>query len=227
MAAPSSPNALGQLLEEFQVTALLSPPNVPRYNGPVEAGMGPGTIAGPDRGRRLLTAHPSNHRRPRSRAGPADGPPPVKKVRATYEAMQDGRFGHWTCDDVEGALLPVNLASHPWGPLGPTPQQRWDQRTPLTAQQRTAFLQCLLDSRPQVLHELDLVDDDTLTDKERATVARSTTRRALETLGCLSTRRRRITPPVNSHLRDRISQWVQQEDLLHYFRPNPGAGGRT
>lgn len=53
--------------------------------------------------------------------------------------------------------------------------------------------------------ELAYGEDTLLGRAERAIVARAAARRALEALGHLLVRRRRITPPSNSPLRTRIS----------------------
>ena len=100
------------------------------------------------------------------------------KTRATHEALRHGRYGRWTCDDVEAGRLLANLTGQPWGPLGPTPQHARD-----TPQRRTAFRQCLQDCRLQVLHDLDLGEGLNLTPAEHASAARPATRRAMETRG--------------------------------------------
>ena len=127
------------------------------------------------------------------------------KTRAYHEAARHGRIGNWTSDDVEAARILANLTARPWGPYGPTPQRRWDQRVPISAQQRQAFRQCVQDMQDQVAAECRLLPDELRDRSKRATVARLAVRRALEKLGYLVVRRRRITPPVKSDLRANIT----------------------
>jgi hypothetical protein len=57
----------------------------------------------------------------------------------------------------------------------------------------------------EVRIKLGYTQDTLLGRPERAIVARAAARRALEALGYLEVRRRRITPPFSSPLRARIS----------------------
>jgi transposase InsO family protein len=61
------------------------------------------------------------------------------KTRTHHEAARGGRPGEWTCDDAEGARLQANETARPWGVCGPTPQEVWQARQPLEAEERAAF----------------------------------------------------------------------------------------
>jgi transposase InsO family protein len=126
------------------------------------------------------------------------------KTRAHYLAAQHGRPGAWTCDDVETARLQANATSRPWGPRGPTPRERWDERVPITTEQRDEFGCCVEEMKTRVCGELFPNGSVSLGREDQAAVARSAVRRALETLGYLVVRRRRITPPFKAALRDNI-----------------------
>jgi transposase InsO family protein len=76
------------------------------------------------------------------------------KTRAHYEAVRHGRAGAWTCDDVETARVQANLTSRPWGSKGPTPQERWDQRVPITIEQRCELCRCVQEMETRVRDEL-------------------------------------------------------------------------
>jgi hypothetical protein len=117
------------------------------------------------------------------------------KTRICLEAARHGRQDHWTSDDVEAARQLANCASRPWGPRQPTPEQRWDARTPLGPACRAAFGQAVLRQESLVRLELGCPPGGDLPRHDRAAVAREAIRRALEELGYLSVRRRRITPP--------------------------------
>lgn len=106
---------------------------------------------------------------------------------------------------LEAARLQANLTARPWGDRGPTPQEVWNRRTPITQHQRRAFLQCVERTQRDVRAELGYAQNTLLGRRDRAIVARAAARRALMSLGYLQVRRMRITPPFNSPLRDRIS----------------------
>jgi putative transposase len=61
------------------------------------------------------------------------------KTRAEMHASRMGRPGQWTFDDVAAALHEANVTARPHGPSGPSPEQAWSQRTPITAPERSAF----------------------------------------------------------------------------------------
>jgi transposase InsO family protein len=155
------------LLEEWQVTALLSPPRTPRYNGSVEAGGG------------------------------------AFKREVHYRASDHGHPGRWTSDDIAGAGLQGNAALRPWGPHGPTPQDLWQRRPVITADQRARFIECVAAMRRQILLEHG-ASEASLSNLARAAVARQAIRRALIQLGFLLVQRKRISPPFNSPLWDKI-----------------------
>jgi len=54
-------------------------------------------------------------------------------------SARHGRPGEWTCDDVEGARREANETAKLWGIHGPTPEEVWKNRVPITAGERAAF----------------------------------------------------------------------------------------
>jgi transposase InsO family protein len=123
------------------------------------------------------------------------------KTRVYYEAVRHGRIGAWTSDDLEAAHGLSNCAARPWGAHGPTPQEAWDRRPRITPQQRTQFLECVAQATAALQVQLDHGLNEELQVAPRASVAREAVRRALEELGYLLVRRRRVSPPFNSSLR--------------------------
>ena len=166
--SPFISKTLRRLLRHYQVTLLLSPPRLPRYNGAVEAGNG------------SLKSH------------------------AFIEACRYGRGSNYTSDDLELARQQLNCTQRPWGAGGATPQQVWQSRKPITQDQRRQFLLCLRQMQRQVLDELGMHERQLHNHNARATVARESIRRALESLGFLLVRRKRISPPFRSPLRDKF-----------------------
>ena len=126
------------------------------------------------------------------------------KWRTLCQAMAHGRDDDWTSDDVEAALQELNTTLRPGGASQPTPWATWQQRKPITPEQRIQFRQTVQHATAQAWTKLALSPEPS-NRTARAVVARAAVRRALETLGYLLVQRRRITPPVHSPLRARIT----------------------
>ena len=91
------------------------------------------------------------------------------------------------------------------GDDGPTPQERWDQRTPITPQQRQDFQQAVRQNEKAIRLELGYRPDEELKHKARATLDRESISRALQGLGYLRVTRRRVTPPFKLSFRSIIT----------------------
>lgn len=61
------------------------------------------------------------------------------KTRTHHQAAAAGRPGEWACDDAEAARRQANETARPWGAGGPTPEDAWGQRRPITPEERAAF----------------------------------------------------------------------------------------
>ena len=149
------------LLLDFMVAPLFSPPYLPQYNGTIEAGNG------------------------------------SLKTHARQEALRHGRT-IWTSDDLEVAWESANTSARPWGLTGPSPDQRWAARTPITAVERSRFQTTLTHRKTQVIAEFGLRPSDLTRRAVRADVDRTATRRALESLGYLFVSGGPIRPPLKS-----------------------------
>ena len=60
----------------------------------------------------------------------------------TYTQLRAETQGHplrWTSDDVESARQLANTVSRPWGHTGHTPDEAWQARSAITADERTKF----------------------------------------------------------------------------------------
>jgi transposase InsO family protein len=119
------------------------------------------------------------------------------KLRAMLVAGTHGRSDCWTMDGVEMARREANAQARPWGRNGASPEERWNNRTPISPEQRAAF------GATVALHLVEELEKMTkqnqpqpglrpavaLNDTDRATVARRSVRRALLDLGLLFVRR--------------------------------------
>jgi hypothetical protein len=148
-----------------KVTSLFSPPNYPRYNGAIEAGIG------------------------------------SLKTRTQAQATRHGHPSYWTLDDVAAAQHDANAHARPRGPIGPSPDDLWCKRTPLTQDERLCFQSTLQRRRSEATLQHgssgSLYHDTTM---ELRSLDRKAITRALGELGYLLFSRRRIPLPLN-HLK--------------------------
>jgi hypothetical protein len=113
------------------------------------------------------------------------------KTHVWYEAQRRGRVGYLTCDDVEAGRLKANETSRPWGPGGPSPDERWRERLPIGSRERAAFLGTLKKERVACAK---LLGEDVRKD---GTDERLAITRALERRGYLVITRRRVSLGVS------------------------------
>jgi hypothetical protein len=127
------------------------------------------------------------------------------KVRAHHIAARNGRPGEWTCDDVEAARERANRTARPWGIKGPTPEERWGMREPVSEDLRRSFIRSRNMHRHELAAKLGYNADEKISAKDKAWIERKSIERAYVEHGILSIRRRRINPPINSNFRRKIS----------------------
>jgi len=120
------------------------------------------------------------------------------KVRSNHEAARQGRPGCWSCDDLEAAQWFANQLYRPWGEHGPTRQEVWDQRLPISTEERAAFGRTLDTHRVAVRLAEQIPLEEILGRQAQAKVDRAAIRLALVEQGILTFTRRSITPPVTA-----------------------------
>ena len=112
-----------------------------------------------------------------------------------FEAARYDRPNDWTCNDVEAGRLRTNELSRPFGPLGPSPDQRWDGRVPIQEEERAAFRAALQKREADATKRLGFLPGIELTRRDRRAVRRLALALALVDQGFLQVRRRRFAPP--------------------------------
>jgi transposase InsO family protein len=112
------------------------------------------------------------------------------KTRTERHATRAGHPGYWTSDDVAAAQSEANATARPQGETGPTPDQLWQTRRPLTAEERCLFQETVQRYRA----ELDTNQE--LSDMEERRMQRESIRRALVEHGILLFSRRRLPLPI-------------------------------
>ena len=127
------------------------------------------------------------------------------KVRAHWEAARHGRAGHWTTDDVEAARLQANQMPRPNGHASLSPETLWKDRSPITHQDRSEFARTVELCRPEAFRRYELSAQEELTVRERDAIDRFAVSRALGAHGFLTVTRRRITLPIRSVFRAKIT----------------------
>ncbi len=106
-----------------------------------------------------------------------------------------------TCDDAENARQLANVLAYPHGWRGPTAMQLWDERGPLTPQERDAFLATVAERRSVARAQWQFAPDADLTHDQAAAVDRRAVRDALldqDLLRILPRRRRDIDQIVHT-----------------------------
>ena len=140
----------------------------------------------------------------------------VLKTYTHQHALAEGHPFRWTSEDLQHAMQLANTISRPWGHRGPTPEEAWQAREAIDAEQRANFRAVLARHRAQAAEDLGLDDHEVLlASKDRARRDRLALSRTLEELGYLTLQRVRRPPkkpprPNRDELQRRISN--QKED---------------
>jgi len=145
-----------ELLVEWEVVALFSPPLRPQYNGGCERANG------------------------------------TLRTYTDYEAVCAGHPGDWAARDLAQALARINHLDRPRGLPSParTPAEAWEQRTPLTDEERRAFRKTVAIKRCIERAKREVPEGETLNRQDQAAIDRVAASEALQAHGLLT-----ISPP--------------------------------
>ncbi len=114
---------------------------------------------------------------------------------AKSEAARHDRPGLWTSDDVEAARCQANQTARPWGWLGPTPEEVFEKRVPISDAERRMFLASYEAYATSERQARGFDPHAELDHYQHASIDRVAIVRALVEHGYLQFRRRRVTPP--------------------------------
>ncbi len=118
------------------------------------------------------------------------------KTRSETHASRHGRPGQWTSDDVAAAQQEANATARPRGPTGPTPQESWQGRRPLTSAERTWLQEAVGHWQEVYRVQEGWPLNQPRTPAKQRRQDRYAIRRALEEYGYLLYARRRIPLPL-------------------------------
>ncbi len=103
-----------------------------------------------------------------------------------------GHVGDWTMSDCERALEEANRVAHSRGRHGPTPEQAWRERRPVTLSEHEAFRAGCRRCEAQVRGFKGIALDAILDHYEQAEIHRGVLQQVLLESGLLTITRRRI-----------------------------------
>jgi len=118
------------------------------------------------------------------------------KSQSHHAALLAAHADWWSTQDTDVARATLNSTIRPWGHHGPTPDERWQRREPLSDAERTSFRTLLATNQHEVRLEMNHPLDVVLDHYPQAAVDRIATQRALVTQGLLKVSRRLITLPL-------------------------------
>jgi len=131
----------------------------------------------------------------------------VMKTYTHQHAIQEGHPFRWTSEDLEHARQLANTISRPWGHEGLSPEEAWDQRTPISDDQRRAFQASLQKHRLKAAEDLGLDPLAELNVPDRARLDRLALSRTLGELGYLTMKRvRRTSKKPKRKSRDELTR---------------------
>ncbi len=113
--------------------------------------------------------------------------------------------GHWTSRNLRHARMIRNRLGRPWSHRGPTPEEVWQSRQPITSTQRSHLNTTVDRYRQEERTRRGILDGALLGGAAQASVDRVAISRALKQHGYLSVTRRLVTPPVKPRTAARIA----------------------
>jgi hypothetical protein len=118
----------------------------------------------------------------------------VNKMFTAQHAVGAGHEHQWLTSDLEAARHIANQTTRPWGHEGPTPEQAWQGREPLSDEQRAELLRSLDEQRQRSAEQLGIDSTGPLQHADRSRLDRHALLKVLTHLGYLTLRRgQRIT----------------------------------
>lgn len=135
--------------------------------------------------RRRVTPLLSPKRRPQYN-GALERANSTHKVYTHQRAVAEGHPRYWTTANLDAARRLANSITRPWGHHGPSPDEAWQHREPITEEQRDEFARELDSQRDVACTELGFADRENLTPIQQDRLERLAVSQTLQTLGYLT-----------------------------------------
>lgn len=110
----------------------------------------------------------------------------TNKVYTHQQAVTEGHAQYWTSANLEAARQLANTISRPWGWRGPTPDEAWQARHSIDAQERLLFAQEVERQRDETRRVLGIDATQEPTPQQAEELQRRAIAQALEVLGYLT-----------------------------------------
>ncbi len=114
------------------------------------------------------------------------------KKRTQHAAYLAGHTGDWTAADLDRARELANLTARPRGAQGPTPQQLWESRRPVSLDDHAAFGVAVRHLEEQIRAQDGIAPEAHLDHYEQAALHRRVLQQVLVERGLLTITRRRL-----------------------------------
>ena len=147
----------------------------------------------------------------------------INKTYTHHHAVAEGHPHQWTGEDLEAARQLTNRISRPWGAKGPTPDERWAMRTPITQAERDLFAAEVTRQRQEARRVLGYAEGEVLDTEATDEVERRAIGSALEACGYL-TKVEQSRPPRGKRRRRResLERALRQQRETRLPPPAPG-----
>lgn len=149
----------------------------------------------------------------------------INKTYTHHHAVAEGHPHQWTGEDLEAARQLTNRISRPWGAKGPTPDERWAMRTPITPEERDLFTAEVTRQRQEARRVLGYAEDEVLGVEAADEVERRAIGSALEARGYLT--KVELSRPPRSKRRRRRESLERALRQQRETRFPPPASGRS
>ena len=110
----------------------------------------------------------------------------INKTYTHQHAVAEGHPQQWTGEDLNAARQLTNRISRPWGARGPTPEERWTMRAPISPEERDTFAAEVMRQRQEARRELGYAEGEVLDTDATDEVDRRAIGHALEAGGYLT-----------------------------------------
>lgn len=130
------------------------------------------------------------------------------KIYTHQQAAADGHAEYWSSANLEAARQLTNAITRPWGHTGPSPDEAWQQRAPISWHERDEFHRQLERQRLLARTELGCPPSGERSAQQQDRVERRAVSQALQVLGYLS--KHSVTRAAKTKRRAQLQRALKQ-----------------